>query len=353
MRLHALGDAGGPNSLNNFARSWQRAAGFYEIRPARPSFVVEPDQERPDLPQTSFSVPRNQPSLLRAALQGDVPENAIHDTDDESGPNETAPLLDRHAEQAFHRPRDVSILSVEPSLASPFGGSYGTSYSSLTAHTTETSMRHAGRLFAEQQRGAGTPEQEREPLVVKQVEEDGRLINVVVGRSTLPQTIFNSVNVLVGVGLLTLPLGLRYSGWLIGMLFFVFAAVSTSYTAKLLAKCLDADSSLITFADLAYVSFGNRARIAVSALFTLELLASCVALVILFADSLDALIPSLGGQGWKIVCGLILIPLGFLPLRLLSFTSILGVVCCLASESPFANHPSSFHQPSPPCGSTD
>jgi vesicular inhibitory amino acid transporter len=114
------------------------------------------------------------------------------------------------------------------------------------------------------------------------------------------------------------------------MIFLAWSAVVTSYTAKLLAKCLDVDSSLITFADLAYVSFGNKARIAVSMLFSLELLAACVALVVLFADSMDALITGYGVFTWKIVCGVILIPLSFLPLRMLSFTSILGVMSCFS-----------------------
>jgi vesicular inhibitory amino acid transporter len=82
------------------------------------------------------------------------------------------------------------------------------------------------------------------------------VVNWVVGQSTLPQTIFNSVNVLIGVGLLALPLALKMSGWVPRLLFFTFAGVSTYYTAKLLAKCADVDTSLITFADLAYVSFG-------------------------------------------------------------------------------------------------
>ena len=114
------------------------------------------------------------------------------------------------------------------------------------------------------------------------------------------------------------------------MIFFVFAAISTQYTAKILAKCLDVDSSLITFADLAYVSFGSKARVATSVLFCLELIAACVALVVLFADSLNALMPGVWGDvlGWKIICGFVLVPLTFLPLRLLSFTSVLGILCC-------------------------
>ncbi|KAK0915461.1 saccharopine dehydrogenase (NADP+, L-glutamate-forming) [Friedmanniomyces endolithicus] len=40
MRVNALRHAGGVNSLENFTRSWQRAAGFYEVTPIRQSFVT-------------------------------------------------------------------------------------------------------------------------------------------------------------------------------------------------------------------------------------------------------------------------------------------------------------------------
>ncbi|KAI8940966.1 hypothetical protein NX059_002217 [Plenodomus lindquistii] len=340
QQFGALGEVGGVNSINNFARSWQRAAGFFEITPVRPSFRVESDgdgdgDDDDDTTDTDFSrsglptpIP-DQRSALRQALQNGgrrASDNALHD--DEQAVTEETHLLPNGISGQL-KARGSSIFQVEPSLSSPFGGSYGTGYGSLSARVNDSSMRHAGRLFEQQQlKGVTEPEHEREPLLVKQIEEDGHIVHVVVGQSTLPQTIFNSVNVLVGVGLLTLPLALKYSGWLIGMIFLAWSAIVTSYTAKLLAKCLDVDSSLITFADLAYVSFGNKARIAVSLLFSLELLAACVALIVLFADSLDALIPGWDLVTWKIVCGVILTPLSFLPLRFLSFTSILGVMSC-------------------------
>lgn len=140
-------------------------------------------------------------------------------------------------------------------------------------------------------------------------------------------------SVLIGVGLLSLPMGFKYAGWVCGMATLFLAATVTAYTAKLLAKCMDLDPSLITFSDLAFISFGRNARIATSILFTLELLAACVALIVLFADSLDLLFPGfLSVNGWKIVCSIILIPLNFLPLRLLSFTSIIGIFCCFSSK---------------------
>lgn len=345
QQIGAIGDAGGVNSINNFARSWQRAAGFFEITPVRPSFRVETDEDdtASDFPRTGLGspAPPDERSALRRALQdGDrrASDNAV--VDEEHGATEETSLLPN----AVTRARGESIFNIEPSLSSPFGGSYGTGYGSLSARVNESSMRHAGRLFTDQQlKGVTEPEQEREPLLVKQIEEDGHIINVVVGQSTLPQTIFNSVNVLVGVGLLTLPLALKYSGWLIGMIFLAWSAVVTGYTAKLLAKCLDVDSSLITFADLAFVSFGNKARIAVSILFSLELLAACVALVVLFADSMNALIPGWDTLFWKMVCGVILIPLSFLPLRFLSFTSILGVMSCFGSTYPHSQPQPSNH----------
>lgn len=335
MAIHALGDAGGVNSINNFARSWQRAAGFFEITPVRPGFRLESDDgfdHTGDSPTGPSSLDRR--SLLRAAFDAEREGGSQAVTDDV--PSEETHLLPAGAEQRLgevRQHRSDSILSIAPSLSSPFGGSYGTTYGSLSARVNESSMMHAGRLFTENQlKGADEADQDREPLLVKQIEEDGKIINVVVGQSTLPQTIFNSVNVLVGVGLLSLPLAFKYSGWIIGMVFLAFSAVATGYTAKLLAKCLDVDSSLITFADLAYVSFGNRARIAVSMLFSIELLAACVALVVLFADSMDDLIPGYGLLAWKLVCGFVLIPLIFMPLRFLSFTSVLGVMCCFGSK---------------------
>ena len=230
------------------------------------------------------------------------------------------------------RTQSESILHIDPQLASPFGASYGTTWGSLSSRVNESSMQNAGRLFRQQQmKDPSQPNKEREPLLVTQVQDDdGKMINVIVGQSTLPQTVFNSVNVLIGVALLALPLAMRYAGWIPGLLFIAFSAASTSYTAKILAECADVDNSLITFADIAYVSFGPVARILTSILFTLELLGACLALVVLFADSLDALIPGWGLTTWKVVCGIVLLPLNFVPLRLLSFTSILGILACLS-----------------------
>ena len=45
MRLNQALEIGGVNSINNFARSWQRAAGFHEVAPLRPALVLAPDND--------------------------------------------------------------------------------------------------------------------------------------------------------------------------------------------------------------------------------------------------------------------------------------------------------------------
>lgn len=108
----------------------------------------------------------------------------------------------------------------------------------------------------------------------------------------------------------------------------------TKYTAKLLARCLDKsrDQSLVTYSDIAYIAFGHKSRICVSILFSIELMAACVALVVLFADSLHGLFPEITKLHWKIIAGFLLTPLSFLPLRVLSFSSILGIVSTFSSK---------------------
>lgn len=281
-------------------------------------------------------------SLLRAALDNDHyagSDQAVVDDNDLSSstpPDVTSRIAEHRRLSVARESRDNSVFDRQPSLgSSPFAGSFGSDYGSLASRINEPAKKQAGRLFSEQQAtGTSAPDKEREPLLAKKVSQpEGNDVEVIVGQSTLPQTIFNSVNVLIGVGMLSLPLAIKYSGWLIGMFFFLLSALGTRYTAKLLAKCLDVDQSLVTFADIAYVSYGHRARIGVSIIFTLELVGVCVALVILFADSMDLLITGWGTTAWKVVCGIVMVPLSFLPMRLLSFTSILGIICCILSKS--------------------
>lgn len=147
----------------------------------------------------------------------------------------------------------------------------------------------------------------------------------IVGQSTQPQTIFNSINVLIGIGVFALPLGLKYSGWALGIPMLSLFALTTFFTAELLSRCLDTDPSLISYGDLGYASFGTTGRAIISLLFSLDLLGSGVSLFILFGDSLNALFPQISVTQFKLYGFILISPLSFVPLNILSNVSLLGI----------------------------
>lgn len=311
--------AGGVNSLDNFTRSWQRAAGFPEAFVRRSSFVsVDADDDLAII--SGLGIRTRSPHSQRR--QSDVEQPLLSEDSAGEGPDE----------ESWVGSEGPSRLPSTGLLGSSIDRSFATSYGTISSRVSESTRRHAIELHQEHQAmGLGDPE--REHLLVKHVQhEDGTHEDIIVGQSTVPQTVFNSSNVLIGIGLLSLPLAMKHAGWVLGLLFLIYSAVVTSYTARILAKCLDVDRSLVTYGDLAYISFGRTGRLICSFLFCLELLGACIGLVVLFADSLHALVPDLTIFQWKIICGLILIPLNFLPLRFLSVTSILGIFSCTASE---------------------
>ncbi|KAM4062227.1 transmembrane amino acid transporter protein [Hirsutella rhossiliensis] len=365
-RLASVADIGGVNSFRSFARSWHRAASFAEVIPRRPSLVLNPDQ-RPfnDLggdgaqPFPYFSpgpAPAPHTSLLGQHLErspwsaswtssesstGVDPRVAAGARDDLREGGGKALLDTEMAAGALppaSPPGRSTIFAAPPHLATPSViGSYG-SFRSQHYGTIRSrpSFSHASGWRARRDDdgdvAAGVLDDddaalgEHQPILVKEVKQGDKIVLAVEGQSTLPQSIFNSVNALIGIGLLSLPLALKMSGWLIGLPLLTLMALVATHTGKLLGKCMEMDPSLITYSDLAYVSFGARARVVVSALFTLELIGACVALMILFADSLDLLLPGFASVNiWKCICAVLVLILNTLPLRLLSYTSVVGI----------------------------
>lgn len=93
-----------------------------------------------------------------------------------------------------------------------------------------------------------------------------------VPRSNFIQSVFNAVNVLIGIGILALPLAFRLGGWLFGSLTFLFCALATNYTAKLIARCLDVSPGAATYGDMGASAFNENGRALVSGIFIVELM---------------------------------------------------------------------------------
>ncbi|KAI8880967.1 hypothetical protein K501DRAFT_223902, partial [Backusella circina FSU 941] len=158
---------------------------------------------------------------------------------------------------------------------------------------------------------------------------DSYPVNVSI-KSTFLQSTFNSINILIGVAILTLPVALKDAGWIPGGLAFIFCFGLTNYTAKVLAKCLDTSPDFRTYGDVGYLTFGMRGRVLISAIFLTELVACSVALVVLLTDGLESLFPGFDRLTLSCISFLILTPTLFIPVRHLSYTSLLGILSTLS-----------------------
>ncbi|RMZ01391.1 hypothetical protein D0860_07634 [Hortaea werneckii] len=323
------------NSLEAFTRSIRRAANFKSLQPIIPTRLLGDEEQQQQVTQTHRhrqheEVPIEQQTDEAAAerddsqFPGKMRDLRDHNNPaDQAGQSEESPLLGHNNRKPQPSTTETDFVPLQIKLNDP-----------ARKRVQELSQAREDSRAAEQKKdadgddGGGNDQDEREPMLVQKIlRDDGTWTEIMLGQSTLPQTIFNSSNVLIGVGMLSLPLGIRYAGWVIGLSFLLFSAGVTKYTASLLAKCLDVDSSLANFADIAFVAFGEKGRLATSALFTFELTAACISLVVLFADSLKTLVDGMTDVQGKVLCGCILAPLNFLPMRWLSLTSFLGVFC--------------------------
>ncbi|EMD41799.1 hypothetical protein CERSUDRAFT_110364 [Gelatoporia subvermispora B] len=149
------------------------------------------------------------------------------------------------------------------------------------------------------------------------------------GQSTFGQTLFNSIAILFGIGMLSEPLAFAYAGWIGGAILITFYGCVTCYTAKLLARIILADPRLKTYSDIGRKAFGPRSVPVISFLFCLELFTVSVALITLYADSLHAVLPSHSVNTYKLLGFVILVPTVLMPLSVLSYASILGLLSTL------------------------
>ncbi|KAK0465401.1 transmembrane amino acid transporter protein-domain-containing protein [Desarmillaria tabescens] len=141
------------------------------------------------------------------------------------------------------------------------------------------------------------------------------------------------IAILLGIGMLSTPLAFAYAGWIPGTILIGFYGFVSCYTAKILAQIIRADPRLRSYTDIGRKAFGPRSTGIISAIFCLELFSVSVILVTLYADSLHAIIPYYSSNTYKLWGLLIiyaeqlrLIPTVFLPLSLLSYTSVLGII---------------------------
>lgn len=163
------------------------------------------------------------------------------------------------------------------------------------------------------------------------------------GSATYNQALFNSVNILMGVGLLSIPYALGQGGWsAIGVLGLLWAM--TNYTGKLIALCLEApcrlDSKnytpgclpLETYEDIGEAAFGKAGRTFITAILYTELIGTCGLFLILEGDHLAVLFPdSMSSTAFMMLSAAIILPTTYLAdLSALSYVGLVGLISAIA-----------------------
>jgi len=161
------------------------------------------------------------------------------------------------------------------------------------------------------------------------------------GNVSFVQAVSNLMNILLGVGLLSLPAALTKSGW-IGLAFIPMIALVTCYTGQALVECSTTVAAArqqqgdqnVSAADIGYeqvakAAFGSWGKACVSATIYAELFGICSLFFVIMGDNLHHLLASTFGRTpafYMLVAAGAMIPTVWLPdLKALSYLGFLGV----------------------------
>lgn len=148
--------------------------------------------------------------------------------------------------------------------------------------------------------------------------------------STAPQTIFNAVNTLMGIAMLSLLFGFRLAGWVVGSIILVLCAWTTLKTAKILGSIMKKHRDVITYGDIAYLYGGPKFQALATCIFMVDLIGAAVLLVLLFSDSFSILFPQISPVTFKVAVVATTFVFLFLPLAMISLVSVTGILCTVA-----------------------
>ncbi|GAB4840012.1 hypothetical protein Ancab_020721 [Ancistrocladus abbreviatus] len=156
--------------------------------------------------------------------------------------------------------------------------------------------------------------------------------------TTFLRTCFNGLNILAGVGILSIPYALSEGGW-VGLILLLIVAILCWYTGLLLHRCMEANPLVRSYADIGGLAFGFKGKTLVSVFMYLELYLAAVGFLILEGDTLEKLFPDCSifagmklssKQGFIILTAVVVLPTTWLRnLGSLAYVSAGGVLASI------------------------
>ena len=226
----------------------------------------------------------------------------------------------------------IDALLEKPHASPLFSPRLEDALASLASARTPRSRKTPHRRLVSQEDGlSGIQEAHAndsyELLDSTQVEEGGRAtVDTKAEGSSYLGASANGVNLLLGVGVLSLPYALKCAGWYTGVGLLFFLTIVTNHTGKLIGKMMDKDAENIrSFGDIGFVAFGPLGQYVITVTFFLELFSACGMYLILTGDNLHTLFPQRSQYFWTVVGAAIMVPTALTSkLSFLSYFSVVG-----------------------------
>jgi len=180
--------------------------------------------------------------------------------------------------------------------------------------------------------------QSRQNLVLERgfsvsLDEQFLLDRETAGVLSAPQTVFNLANIIVGVGVLSVPYALKQSGYS-ALLVIVVVIYVTGTTGKWIGACVDMvgktqEAILVPrnawdFGFMAQVSMGRKASIFINVVTVLEVWLALVTFMVMNGENAKLVWPSLSRTFTMPVLGVIAASFVFVPQHHFSFLSLLS-----------------------------
>uniref|UniRef100_A0A803M7S7 Amino acid transporter transmembrane domain-containing protein n=1 Tax=Chenopodium quinoa TaxID=63459 RepID=A0A803M7S7_CHEQI len=156
------------------------------------------------------------------------------------------------------------------------------------------------------------------------------------GSTSFFKTVFNGLNVIIGIGVLSMPYALASGGWLSLILLFGISGAAC-YAGLLTKRCMDANPRIKTYAEIGEFAFGKIGKRVLSIILYIDLYLALTGYLIVEGDNLHDLFPKVKTNFHGINIGgkqsfIMIIAVAFLPtvwledLSVLAYVSATGVI---------------------------